>query len=65
MMSPSPDLGYSHGAKIFKNVEAMQAKELVAKEYDTISKVRLAIVGAYITERHDAFRSHYPMNVWQ
>ena len=39
------DPGYSCGAKIFKNVEAMRAKEFVAKEKDAVSKARHAIVG--------------------
>ena len=40
MVGPGLDLGYSCGAEIFKNVEAMRAKELVAKEKVLVSKAR-------------------------
>src|ERR1700737_5597095 len=33
-----PNLGYSRGAEIFKNVEAMRAKEAAAKEKDAKEK---------------------------
>ena len=40
MVGPRPDLGYSRGAEIFRNVEAMWAKESAAKEKDAVSKAR-------------------------
>ena len=40
MVGPGLDLGYSRRAKIFKNVEAMQAKESAAKEKEAVSKAR-------------------------
>ena len=45
MVESGPDIGQSGAAKIFKNVEAVRAKELAAKEKDAISKARQAIVG--------------------
>ena len=40
MMGPGPNLGYSRGPQIFKNVEAMQVEVAVAKEIDAVSKSR-------------------------
>ena len=45
MEGPHSNFGYSRMAKIFRNVEAMQVKESVAKEKDAVSKARYAIVG--------------------
>ena len=38
MEGPRPNLGYSRGAEIFRNVEAMRAKEAAAKEKDAKEK---------------------------
>src|ERR1700738_3458394 len=38
MIGSHPNLGYSRGAEIFKNVEAMRAKEKDAKEKDAKEK---------------------------
>jgi len=35
-----PKQGYSRAAEIFRNVEAMRAKELAAKEKETTSKAK-------------------------
>ena len=40
MVGPGPNLGYSRGPEILRNVEAMQAKEAAAKEKDAVSKAR-------------------------
>ena len=40
MVGPGPNLGYSHGIEILKNVEAMRASEAAAKEKDVVSKAR-------------------------
>ena len=38
MVGSHPNLGYSRGAEIFRNVEAMRAKEAAAKEKDAKEK---------------------------
>ena len=38
MEGSQPKNGYSHGAEIFRNVEAMRAKEAAAKEKDAKEK---------------------------
>jgi hypothetical protein len=40
MVGPAPNLSYSCGPEIFKNLEAMRAKEAAAKEKDVVSKAR-------------------------
>jgi hypothetical protein len=40
MEGPAPNLGYSCGPEIFRNIAAMRAKETVAKEKDVVSKAR-------------------------
>jgi hypothetical protein len=40
MEGPAPNLGYSCGPEIFRNIAAMRAKETAAKEKDVVSKAR-------------------------
>ena len=43
MVGSHPNLGYSHGAEIFRNVEAMRAKEAAAKEKEIDAKENEAL----------------------
>ena len=40
MLDFQPKNGYSRAAEIFRNVEAMRAKELAAKDKEATSKAR-------------------------
>ena len=42
MVGSHPNHGHSRGAEIFRNVEAMRAKEAAAKEKEAATKARKA-----------------------
>jgi hypothetical protein len=51
MLDPCPDLGYSRGVEIFRNMEAMRAKKVAVKEKDEVAKARNAIVSIDIVHK--------------
>jgi hypothetical protein len=42
MVDPHPNLGYNHGGKILWNMEAIQAKEVAAKEKEPMVREKEA-----------------------